>query len=1335
MKKNFILIILTLSLLISVLMTRAQNISSQKGLTTALFTVAQGNIKIYLPDDIRPGDMISGRIIAEPIGKNEKQLAKNLVELKKYSIGFNGEKFPVDNAGKGFQCLINKDRPMTGVMELMNATGTKAGECVIPSQQKNDQKPASLQCSIPTHALCGSPLRITGPFDGNLGTTQCSLDNKPLEVLAESPRQCITSYPPNAGGLQTLTVQENAKPLCSKNISGVEMNLSAGELDLVKGQKTYIDVKITGLQNLPAPAILTLNNITTEVVVMRPSNNIIITLAPDSVKDGTFNRRFDIQSIRSGGFTINVNLDLPDVMMEKAPVNNNNNNKKCNCSITAWPALRYTTNSGHSFGAVIVKSCNGQDCSEKNLAKKWEIVSGENNADITKVNDEKGYVTVKPKNAGSFVLKFSATLTCSDGSSCTAVKFINERGNEVPAVGDGEKPDEPKVLIVPDIPKIPTTDSIPHDGKVCPRTVTANSLPKMDGGLKLGTFGSGTNMVNLPKMLTINRDEYVPLVAEGADFDELIIKCDPINPPCLDTKSEMIVPLSGRVRFEWQILNNKGRFVKLGCLYTNGGDDQKTNGEQVIFMPPYLELPVVNSDTAVSTFFKLSIIDDKEDALKDVQVDRTFEVVTHRNKATPDNYKIEIIYNPKPIPVLPVPISKKPTGSCEARKGAWMNKTDLKKPKIKLPETPDNNSMVLGQWILLEAEDQHENDVLPGLLCFSTGGCTTAPPTTFTNEDNVQWEWKAEGGGDGKFIAGRFGRYVIYQMPTTMAAGTNKMEIVFTVKAFNPDNTQVKDELAEDEIWSDGVKIMVYQPGIRLEYPAKDWLPEKNKTITVTSKLMYLNDEKWQPAFAHMSRIHFFELLDISQEKGVAMNDPIPDKADECFDLQFIKNKKEDSYEAFSPADHTKANYLKCTLTNQFMMARTLKPEKEYKIKILSLDQGSYGFLRCFANINKGIQRIEKMEKERENEQKNGNPDFQFKYRSVDKGIDETKPPIYISVPWLRTEVSHPGYNENSSRVKLTEYNDNRINIPVDIDENHISDNGWKTIGGEVIPDPPKNNDDDDGMPKGNSTNGDGLTAYEEYRGFRVLDGKNAVYLRTDPGLKDIFIFNRDDLDISLYKTVTALEVLQVKAENILSDSKKSDFNVINFNFHAGSPTHLIDQKGLRLIDAGDNAGLLGIACADNSCPLPGTVGPPNWIYEIRIFTKAIARKCTVRGQVYIVYKTKLAQVVAHELCHGNNVCHHGDGNPNIEGDFNKINGLRSGEYNCIMRYDNSGTKILPGGAAEIPGNILCTGPLGTEYNTPGRRPGFESAAQGRGNCVEQIQITGVGGKPVTCKQ
>ena len=78
-----------------------------------------------------------------------------------------------------------------------------------------------------------------------------------------------------------------------------------------KRRKTFIDVNITGLQNLLDTALLALINMTIGVVVMLPSNTIVIPLSPDSVGSGTFNKRVDIPSLRTGTFSVNVKLDLP----------------------------------------------------------------------------------------------------------------------------------------------------------------------------------------------------------------------------------------------------------------------------------------------------------------------------------------------------------------------------------------------------------------------------------------------------------------------------------------------------------------------------------------------------------------------------------------------------------------------------------------------------------------------------------------------------------------------------------------------------------------------------------------------------------------------------------------------------------------------------------------------------------------------------------------------------------------------------------------------------------------------------------------------------------------
>jgi hypothetical protein len=210
----------------------AQTITSQKGLTTAVFNLPAGIIRVRLPDDIRPGDLISGSISADAVGKNATQVEKNLAELKKYTIDFNGQKFPVSESGKNIRCSINNNiqsRPLS----LVNSNGAKAVQVNIQEIQNGQTRSLPAGCIIPAHALTAAPLRITGPFDGNSSNTSCNVDGKEAEILAESPRQCIISYPGNAKGIHTLNIRENDQPGCSQKISGVEMNVSAGKLNLL----------------------------------------------------------------------------------------------------------------------------------------------------------------------------------------------------------------------------------------------------------------------------------------------------------------------------------------------------------------------------------------------------------------------------------------------------------------------------------------------------------------------------------------------------------------------------------------------------------------------------------------------------------------------------------------------------------------------------------------------------------------------------------------------------------------------------------------------------------------------------------------------------------------------------------------------------------------------------------------------------------------------------------------------------------------------------------------------------------------------------------------------
>lgn len=289
----------------------AQTISSQKGLTTALFNLPEGTVKVYLPADTRPGDLLSGTVELVPAGKNTKQTAKNLSDLKRYLVEFDGQKFPVTEAMNPVQYKINYSKLLQRPLSIINSNGVTVEQMLISCPYNNETKPAA-GCNIPTHALTASSMRVTGSFDGNSSNTQCKLGGKDVAVLAESPRECIVLLPANSIGTQTVQVRENSRLMCEKKISGVDMQVTTGRLSLRRGERTFIRVEITGLQNLPDTAKLTLTNITTDVVEMQPSNSFFISLTPDSVPSGDYERSFEVQSIKPGSFTVNVDLDLPE---------------------------------------------------------------------------------------------------------------------------------------------------------------------------------------------------------------------------------------------------------------------------------------------------------------------------------------------------------------------------------------------------------------------------------------------------------------------------------------------------------------------------------------------------------------------------------------------------------------------------------------------------------------------------------------------------------------------------------------------------------------------------------------------------------------------------------------------------------------------------------------------------------------------------------------------------------------------------------------------------------------------------------------------------------------
>lgn len=367
--------------------------------------------------------------------------------------------------------------------------------------------------------------------------------------------------------------------------------------------------------------------------------------------------------------------------------------------------------------------------------------------------------------------------------------------------------------------------------------------------------------------------------------------------------------------------------------------------------------------------------------------------------------------------------------------------------------------------------------------------------------------------------------------------------------------------------------------------------------------------------------------------------------------------------------------------------------------------------------------------------------------------------------------------NDGRTILAHLEGKEGDISLPHDENGNHIAD-AWEEANGVKDKSPAV---DEDSEPLGDRNNGDGLTVWEEYRGF-LEDGK---HIRTNPKKKDLFICDliggRSKKGINRFAALTKLDV-----HHKLTVDELNYTRIINRNRSADSP-HVVDQHGL-LIEkfTSTEEDYDGWAVGPN----PGT---PKTIDRIILahnisdtVTKTISKGVTKTYEYF-------ARTVAHELLHACNVWHHGardktvywksktvDGKKKLfeydnEADCNDPGkgrlitayvgedtthkykedmriwekpvpiymgqnwGQHSGNEDCVMRYDCSGAvggvegSIIGSGGRlcliwegrEPVGQELCISPDATGVNEIGRKPisRYLMSSEGRGACADKICV------------
>ena len=399
--------------------------SLTNGLQKIVLNQAGGKITITLPDAIRPGDRISGTVIAEPAGKTEQERATNSAELSGIVVEIaDSKQTPWEKNENGLKAMIQfgLTEGKTASVLLKSKTGAVISNIPLKVQSVSmTMQATSLSTAndyqLPTMGQQDRPVEIMGPFDGNAGNTNVSINGQPCEIIAESPRMVVFKSPMDVTGPTQISIKEGIVGNTGEYRS-VGINLTSAKTKLIKGEKTTINVSISGLQGLKSPVPIQL--VTTGSANMKGGNAMNIQIAPNQVNaNGMFNQKFSLTGTQAGGFNVLASVLPPRTDGDQAQC-------ECKCEAQRSPitqALKRSNKDGgtaYTFAPNFTYKCTGSQCTAE-ITYTWSIGAGSTATyTIREGTDKKDQLVVDVTGSGTLEISVTATVKCSPGGTCSA---------------------------------------------------------------------------------------------------------------------------------------------------------------------------------------------------------------------------------------------------------------------------------------------------------------------------------------------------------------------------------------------------------------------------------------------------------------------------------------------------------------------------------------------------------------------------------------------------------------------------------------------------------------------------------------------------------------------------------------------------------------------------------------------------------------------------------------------------------------------------------------------------------------------------------------------------
>lgn len=321
--------------------------------TISVKTISGEVVDVFVPSLMLPGDQVTASVVPQTpsntlngavvdVNNNKSNLRDKLVTF----IVPVAATIPLILKDAGGQPVARAAIPVTG--------GTLLPPGININRPPLPPATATGNFVAPPLVQAGSILPLTGSFDGEARNTNVRMGGRTVEVMAESPWQCFIQVPENmpVGGI-TIQVIENGAAVTTQPVNVIKLELTAPKTNLLRGQKTTINVKVTGLEGINTgtrPAQVIINNFSPNTIQFsnESGNTITRNISNNEIKNGTYNTTAGITATNSGAFSVSA-----DVTAKGA--------KECR------EAYKNCLDKAAADRAACIQKCNG--------AQKWACIN------------------------------------------------------------------------------------------------------------------------------------------------------------------------------------------------------------------------------------------------------------------------------------------------------------------------------------------------------------------------------------------------------------------------------------------------------------------------------------------------------------------------------------------------------------------------------------------------------------------------------------------------------------------------------------------------------------------------------------------------------------------------------------------------------------------------------------------------------------------------------------------------------------------------------------------------------------------------------------------------